>query len=51
MSLDLYIHLFIYLFYFYIYPLDSNESDGGANIKGKQLPRPNSADVKILVFA
>ena len=31
-------------FYFYlnIYPPDSQESDGGANTYGKQLPRPAS---------
>ena len=40
--------LFIYL---YIYPPDSQESDGGANIKRRQLPRPASADTKILLSA
>ena len=31
-------NLFIYLFYLYIYPPDLQESDGGANTSGRQLP-------------
>ena len=42
-----------YFFYFnlYIYPPDSQESDGGANTQGGQLPRPASGDAKILLSA
>ena len=29
-------------FHFYIYPSDSQESDGGATHRGKQLPSPAS---------
>ena len=36
-------------FHLYIYPSDSLESHGGANKKGKQLPRPASGDAKILL--
>ena len=35
--------------YFYIYPADLQESDGGANPQGGQLPRPASGDAKILL--
>ena len=36
-------HIFC-LFYFYICPPDSQESDGGANTYGRQLPQPASED-------
>ena len=39
---------FIYSFYLYVYPPDSQESDGGANTLGKQLPQPAFGDAKIL---
>ena len=44
---------FFLLFYFhlYIYPPDLQESDGGANTYGRQLPRPASGDAKILLSA
>ena len=38
-------------FYLYIYPPDSQESDGGTNTMGKQLPRPASGNAKILLSA
>ena len=38
-------------FYLYIYPPDLQESNGGANTQNRQLPRPASEDVKILLFA
>ena len=41
---------FIHLFYLYVYPPDLQKCDGGANTQGLQLPRPNSADAKILLF-
>ena len=40
-----------YFFNTYIYPPDSQESDPGANTKGKQLPRPASENAKILLSA
>ena len=40
----------INLFYLYIYSADSQESDGGTNTYGKQLPRPAFGDAKILLF-
>ena len=45
------IHHFIHLFYFYFYPPDSQESDGGANAQGNQLPQPTSGNAKILLRA
>ena len=45
------LQIFIYLFYLCIYPPDSQESDGGANTWGRQLPRPASGDAKILLSA
>ena len=39
------------LFYLYISSPDSRKSDGGANTKGRQLPRPASGDIKILLSA
>ena len=39
-----------FLFYLYIYSPDSQESDVSANTYGKQLPRPASGDVKIVLF-
>ena len=44
-------NLFKKIFYLYIYPPDSQESDGGAIHRGKQLPRPASGDAKILLSA
>ena len=41
----------LYLFYLYIYASDSQESNGGANTSGRQLPRPASEDAKILLSA
>ena len=41
----------INLAYLSVYPPDSLESNGGANIKGKQLPQPASRDAKILLSA
>ena len=43
-------YLFI-LFYLYIYLPDSQESDGGANTLGRQLPRPASGGAMILLSA
>ena len=43
--------IFFIFFYPYIYPPDSQESDRGANTKGKQLPRSASGDAKILLSA
>ena len=43
--------IYFILFYLYICLPDSQESDGGANIQGKQLPRPVSGDPKILLSA
>ena len=40
---------YLFLFYLYIYPPDSQESDGGANTFGRQLPRPASGNAKILL--
>ena len=34
-----------------MYPPDSQESDGGANTLGKELPRPAYGDFKMLLFA
>ena len=45
------VFLFFFYFYLYIYPPDSQESDGGANTEGRQLPRPASGDTKILLSA
>ena len=49
---SIYLSIFyLFLFYLYIYPPDSQESDGGANTKGKQLSRPASGDTKIFLSA
>ena len=45
------ITVYLFLFYLYIYSPDSQESDGGVNILGKQLPRPAFRDIKILLSA
>ena len=47
---NLFLFIF-YLFYLYIYPPDLQESNGGANTLGRQLPQPASGDAKILLFA
>ena len=41
----------IFFIYLYFYPPDSQESDGGANTQGTQLPRPASGGTKILLSA
>ena len=43
--------ILFYLFYLYIYPPEWQESSGGANTKGRQLPQPASGDTKILLSA
>ena len=43
--------VYLFLFYLYIYPPDLQESDGGVNTEGKQLPQPALGDAKILPSA
>ena len=43
--------ILFYLFYLYIYLPDLQESDGGTNTYGRQLPPPTSGDTKILLSA
>ena len=47
----IYFFIYLFLFYLYIYPPDSQESDKGTNTYGRQLPRPASGDIKILLSA
>ena len=41
--------MYIIFFFLYIYPPDTQESDGNTNTYGKQLLRPVSRNVKILL--